>query len=77
MCKRASFHFTLLLCRNAAEAFCLAYDILNGLSHMNSLGLVHRNLSPNNVLFDYQVLCLVSVFIHECLWLMCSLLWSC
>jgi len=35
----------------------LAYDILTGLAYMNSLGFVHRNLSPNNVLFDDQVLC--------------------
>ena len=34
----------------------LAYDILTGLAYMNSLGLVHRNLSPSNVLFDDQVL---------------------
>jgi len=35
----------------------LAYDILSGLSYMNSVGLVHRNLTPNNVLFDHQVPC--------------------
>ena len=43
----------------------LAYDMLSALSYMNSIGLVHRNLSPNNVLFDHQVLCGL-VFIPNC-----------
>jgi len=50
-------HTIGLLCRSVAVASRLAYDMLSALSYMNSVGLVHRNLSPNNVLFDHQVLC--------------------
>jgi len=46
----------LLDCRSVSVASRLAYDILTGLAHINSLGLVHRNLSPGDVLFDDQVL---------------------
>ena len=45
------------ICRSVPVASHLAYDILSGLAYMNSLGLVHRNLAPSNVLFDHQVLC--------------------
>jgi len=50
-----NFYVIGFMCRSVAVASRLAYDILSGLSYMNSLGLVHRNLSPSSVLFDHQV----------------------
>ena len=47
----------------------LAYDVLSGLAYMNNLGLVHRNLSPSNILFDHQVLLIVILpyqFVTDC-----------
>ena len=66
-----AFHVIGLMYRSVAVASRLAYDILSGLSHMNSLGFVHRNLSPSNVLLDHQVvtrgvLLLSSPFITDC-----------
>jgi len=51
------FMWLFMIYRSVLVASHLAYDILSGLSYMNSVGLVHRNLTPNNVLFDHQVLC--------------------
>lgn len=30
----------------------VAFEILSGLSHLNQLGIVHRNLTPRNILLD-------------------------
>ena len=33
----------------------IAFDVLHGLAFLNSHGIVHRNLSPQNVLIDLKV----------------------
>lgn len=37
------------------KVFQIAYEVLEGLDFMNRHGLVHRALSPNNVLLDCKV----------------------
>lgn len=32
----------------------IAYQILNGLAYLNQFGLVHRMLTPENILFDEE-----------------------
>eukprot|EP00928_Gymnodinium_smaydae_P089639 TRINITY_DN73569_c0_g1_i1.p1 TRINITY_DN73569_c0_g1~~TRINITY_DN73569_c0_g1_i1.p1 ORF type:complete len:474 (+),score=82.03 TRINITY_DN73569_c0_g1_i1:72-1424(+) len=51
--ERGCLH-TRVLCRRLKEsrALIVARDVLLGIAHLNSLGIVHRDVKPENVAFD-------------------------
>lgn len=43
-------------CRNEENLIELSFHVLSGLSYLNSIGMVHRCLSPKNIVFNSQVI---------------------
>ncbi|RLW09181.1 hypothetical protein DV515_00002571 [Chloebia gouldiae] len=54
--KKESIHYNMLLvCLvffSSSRILCIAYEVLQGLQYMNKHGMVHRALSPCNILLD-------------------------
>ncbi len=44
------------------ELVQLAYEILEGLVHLNKQGIVHRNLDADNILIEPMVILLLMLF---------------
>uniref|UniRef100_A0A8B9WMZ6 TBC1 domain containing kinase n=1 Tax=Bos mutus grunniens TaxID=30521 RepID=A0A8B9WMZ6_BOSMU len=39
-----------------SKVLCIAFEVLQGLQYMNKHGIVHRALSPHNILLDQKVI---------------------
>lgn len=48
---------SLLLCFSPLKILHLAFEALQGLEYMNRRHMVHRALSPHNILLDGEVSC--------------------
>lgn len=55
--------FYTTICVSPEKVLQVAYEVLEGLEFMNKHGMVHRALSPHNVLMDCKVLFLCSVVV--------------
>lgn len=52
--ERKSYIPYVLLC-SCSRILCIAFEVLQGLQYMNKYGMVHRALSPRNILLDRKV----------------------
>ena len=55
------FVINLLICEfsflcSYPKVLCIAFEVLQGLQYMNKHGIVHRALSPHNILLDRKVI---------------------
>lgn len=51
-------NWTLTFCFlcSSSTVLCIAFEVLQGLQYMNKHGIVHRALSPHNILLDRKVI---------------------
>ena len=49
------FNCEVLLCCSAVDKRRMTFEIVDALAYLNRQGLVHRNLSPTNILVSPEV----------------------